>query len=139
MRSRKEVLNFNMENVSEFFYEKLKDSKNPGVVLAQFYAEILERESGRSEIIMLNKLIKVFGRNSVFFAIMNLINVQNLGEGFPYGLIFTICKSSLERKSNTEVDIAISKNLSKDVEKIREAIDKTKSVTVSDKLYKELE
>lgn len=136
---RKEYHNFNMENISEFFYEKLKSSTNPGVVLAQFYAEILDRESGRSEIIMLNKLIKVFGRFSVFFAIMNLVNVQSLGEGFPYGLLFTICKSSLERKSDTEVDVATSKNLSKEVERMRDAIEKTTGVKVTDKVYKELE
>lgn len=128
-----------MENISEFYYEKLKSTTSPGVVLAQFYKDSLEREVGRSEIIMLNKLIKMFGRFSVFFAIMNLVNVSKLGEDFPYGLIFKICKDAIEKKSAVEYEAASSKDLTKDIDKMEEAMNKVKPAKVTKAIYEELE
>lgn len=87
-----------MENQAEFFYEKLKASVNPGQVLLEFYREIISGSAGRSEVIMINKLVKLFGRFTVYFALMDLSKYDNKDlSGNLYPLIYTICKSRFEK------------------------------------------
>ncbi len=111
-----------MENQAEFYYEKLKTSTNPGQTLLEFFREITGREAGRSEIIMINRLIKLFGRFTVYFSIMDLSRIHNLGEEL-YPLLYTICKGRFERihtesfmPSHESLDRTIT-NLEKEAEK----------------------
>lgn len=131
-----------MENISEFFYEKLKSSTAPGVVLLQFYSAVTETTGGRSEIIKINKLVKLFGRFSVFFAIMGLANSKldlGIDEKFPMGLLFKICKDELERKSHDDASMISSRDLSRDIDALQKEIDKVTEVVVDESIYKELE
>lgn len=93
------------ENLAELFFAKLKTTSNAGVVLAQFYGALLNTDVGRSEVIMLNKLVKLFGKNSVFFSIIDISRKESFPE-FPYGLLFKICKTKLE--TTTQADVAMS-------------------------------
>lgn len=86
-----------MENQAEFYYEKLKVATNPGQVLLEFFREITGKDAGRSEIIMINKLIKYFGRFLVYFSIMDLSRYEGNLEGNIYPLLYTICKGRFER------------------------------------------
>jgi len=85
-----------MENQAEFYYEKLKVSINPGQVLLEFFREMTNKEAGRVEIIMINRLIKMFGRFTVYFGIMDLSKIERL-DGNLYPLLYTICKNRFER------------------------------------------
>lgn len=85
-----------MENSSEFYYEKLKGNPSPGSVLASLYCTLYDIEVTRSEIIMFNKLLKVFGRFTIFFSVIDMAgsypnNVEN-----PYSMLYTICKRKFE-------------------------------------------
>lgn len=113
-----------MENQAEFYYEKLKTAANQGQTLLEFYREITGLQAGRAEIITINKLIKLFGRFTVYFAIMELSKYDKL-EGNTYPLLFTICKNRFERihsdtfaPSHESLDRQID-NLEKDIEKTR--------------------
>jgi hypothetical protein len=119
-----------LENISEFFYEKLKNTTTPGVVLTQFYSALFDVEGGRSEIIKLNKLIKVFGRFSVFFSVMSMgaKAITGVNEEFPYGLIYKICKDNLEKKNSDEIAAVSSKDLSKDIDALQKEIESTVTV-----------
>jgi hypothetical protein len=87
-----------MENQAEFYYEKLKISVNPGQVLLEFYREMLGKDAGRSEIIMINRLVKMFGRFTVYFGIMDLSKYQSDQlNGNLYPLLYTICKGRFEK------------------------------------------
>lgn len=91
-----------MENQAEFYYERLKSQLNPGQVLLEFFREMTGLEAGRSEIIMINKLIKIFGRFTVYFGIMDLSKNDKLGTGGNlYPLLYTICKNRFERIHDT--------------------------------------
>ena len=85
-----------MENQAEFYYEKLKVSVNSGQVLLEFFREMTGKDAGRSEIIMINRLIKMFGRFTVYFGIMDLSKIERL-DGNLYPLLYTICKNRFER------------------------------------------
>ena len=94
-----------MENQSEFYYEKLKNSQTPNTVLMEFFHEITGRDIGRSEIIMINKLLKLFGRFTLFFSIMDLTKVRSL-EGNLYALLYTICRGRFENAHSTDTVVA---------------------------------
>jgi hypothetical protein len=96
-----------MENQAEFFYEKLKASVNPGQVLLEFYRDTVNHDAGRSEIIMINRLVKLFGRFTVYFAIMDLSKYADRDmSGNLYPLVYTICKSRFEKVHNGNIDSA---------------------------------
>jgi hypothetical protein len=87
-----------MENQAEFYYEKLKVSINPGRDLLDFFREMTGKEFG---IIMINRLIKIFGRFTVYFSIMDLSKYTSEKlEGNLYPLLYTICKARFERIHN---------------------------------------
>lgn len=123
-----------MENQAEFYYEKLKNSVNHGQVLLEFFREITGLDAGRSEIIMINKLIKLFGRFTVYFSILDLVRYEGKLEGNLFPLLYTICRGRFERihsesfmPSHESLDRTIT-NLEKDIERV-ERINKTKLPT----------
>lgn len=92
-----------MENRSEFFYEKLKNSSNPGATLATYYGSLYEIEVGRAEIIMFNRLLKTFDRFMVFSATTSIYGSYPNGVENPYPLIFKICQSRFEASHQDSV------------------------------------
>lgn len=111
-----------MENQAEFYYEKLKISTNPGQTLLEFFREITGKETGRTEIIMINRLLKLFSRFTVYFAIMDLSKYSSsqLGDNL-YPLLYTICKARFEKIHNDMFSSVEPLNkFLKEVEKERE-------------------
>lgn len=113
-----------MENQAEYYYEKLKNAINSGQVLLQFYSEITGREAGRAEIIMINKLIKLFGRFIVYFSIMDLSRYDKL-EGEVYPLLYTICRSRFEKVHN-DVFTGAYASLDRQVASLEKEIEKNR-------------
>jgi hypothetical protein len=118
-----------MENQSEFYYERLRVSTNPGKDLLDFFRETTGRDAGRAEIILINKLIKLFSRFTVFFAIMDLSKYQSDQlNGNLYPLLYTICKSRFE-KIHDEIFSQAHESLDKflrDVAKEREKVQRSR-------------
>lgn len=100
------------ENITELFYTKLKTTTNPGVVLSQFYGILMGIQVGRSEIIAINRLIKIFGKFSVFMAILDVSRRDSYDE-FPFGLLFKICRDRVEASIGSEMTAASAQNLEK--------------------------
>lgn len=118
-----------MENVVEFFYEKLKNSQEPNKVLMELFSEITGRSVGRSEIIMINKLLKLFGRFNLFFSIVDLSAVKSL-EGNLFGLLYTICNRRFE-KSHSSDSVVAFESLTRELNSLGKQIEK-----ISDKKIK---
>lgn len=85
-----------MENSAEFYYEKLKNDEKPGNILAAMYSSLYGIPITRSEIIMCNRLISVFGRFTVFFSILDMTGTYPQQPENPYPLLYTICKRRFE-------------------------------------------
>jgi len=122
-----------MENQAEFYYEKLKSQANPGLVLLEFFREMTGLEGGRSEIIMINRLIKLFGRFTVYFSIMDLSKNDKLSaSGNLYSLLYTICRSRFEKIHSDTFSPAYESLerviglIEKEAEKVRKASAKMK-------------
>ena len=92
-----------MENSSEFFYEKLKNSNNTGPILAAHYCSLYDVEMTKSVIIMCNRLLKTFDRFLVFFSILDMYGSYPDGVETPYPLLFTICKRRFEASHKDSV------------------------------------
>lgn len=116
-----------MENQAELYYEKLSKSTEPGRTLLEFYRDITGKDAGRSEIIMINRLIKIFGRFTTYFAIMDLSKYEGKLEGNIYPLLYTICKNRFERVHDTTFSVAHEsldrelKLLQKEIEKVEKS------------------
>jgi hypothetical protein len=115
-----------MENQAEFYYEKLNSKIPPGQVLLDYYRETTGKVDGLG-IIMVNKLVKMYGRFTTFFAIQELAKYDNL-QGNVFPLLLTICKNRFERINNTIFSIShesLDKHL-KELDKEREIARRSK-------------
>ena len=118
-----------MENEAEFYYEKLKAATDSGKVLREFFRAMTGKDTGRTEIIMINRLIKMFGRFTVYFGIMDLSRYPTeklIGDLYP--LLYTICKSRFE-KIHTETFSVSHESLDKylkEIQKEREKAQRSK-------------
>jgi len=85
-----------VENSSEYYYNKLKDSITPGNILAALYCTLYSRDITRSEIIMFNRLLKIFDRFLIFFSILDMVGSKPIALDNPYPYLFEICKRRFE-------------------------------------------
>ena len=87
-----------MENLLEYYYEKLVKSTNPGIVITRFYREMFAVTTSKKEIIMFNQLIRIYGRFIVFFAVLDVDKVIKDGNySNVRGLLHTLCKNRFEK------------------------------------------
>jgi len=115
------------EGLSDLYFSKLKTSVNPGVVLAQFYGAIMGLEIGRSEIIMFGKLVKIFGRSSVFFSVIDISRIDTPKE-FPYGLLHHICRTKLEKSTEESLALTSMYSLERKITELEKEIAKIKRI-----------
>ena len=117
------------ENLAEMFFSKLKIAPNAGVVLAQFYGSIMGLEVGRSEIVLFSKLVKLFGKTSVFFSIIDVSRIETPTE-FPYGLLFKICKTKLEKSLESDMAMTSMFSLERRITDLEKDIAKVKRMDI---------
>jgi hypothetical protein len=58
------------ENIVQDYYQKLIQSETPHLILASFYTALFDKELQNSEWGMLRRLIKLYGREVVFDALV---------------------------------------------------------------------
>lgn len=110
------------ENLSELFYEKLHKENNPGAVLARFYCEIFNLQWSAQKIITFNKLLKVYNRDTIFFAILDCYDMPNVTHDNIYGLLAYFCKKRMEKKIHE--DLMPSIDLTNSVREIERTLEK---------------
>lgn len=114
-----------MENAAEFFYEQLSTTVNPALVLCRFYGTVFEREYGRSEVIMFNRLLKLYSKYTIYFSILDMSSMDNINfEAGTFGLLSYFCKKRIEQKFGVQVSNII--NLDRDINRIEKDIEKQK-------------
>lgn len=87
------------ENSAEFYYEKLVNSTNPGLVLAQFFGNVFNRQISRTDVILFNRLLKIYGRFVVYFTILDLTSMTDLDFSKDlYGIFSYFAKKRLDQK-----------------------------------------
>jgi hypothetical protein len=108
------------ENLVEFYYEKLNNDTNPGKLIAEFFCKVHGKPLTKSEIIMFNKLIRLFGRYTAFFSVMDSANMEDRGTAYP--LLYTICKNRFE-KSHVDVSSSAHILIDRDIRKLWDEVE----------------
>ena len=104
----------------------LHKSDKPGLVLANYYCALFEKDRTRSEIIMCNKLVKVFGRSTVFFSILDMNGYHADKEiESPYTLLYTICRKRFEAE-HVDSNIQARESLMPYITEVRKEKEKAK-------------
>lgn len=116
-----------MEDSSNYYYNQLAKSDNPGVVLATFYCEQYNKKFTRSEVIMFNRLLRMFNRFLVFFATVDAIGSNPNGMENPYPYIFRICKTRFE-SSYQDSSIHARESLDKYLQKLDGEIEEFRKI-----------
>jgi len=119
-----------MENIAEFYYEKLGSTDRPGNVLAQFFCSVFDFSVTRKEIILFNKLVKLYGRYVPYFAVLDLYSYEGADPSNPYGLLSYYCKRRLEQKSYSAVVNDAFRKLDNIAERIEEQIQKQRQTNI---------
>jgi hypothetical protein len=114
-----------MEGLVDIYYKKLQEEQNPGLILTRFYCELFGLPFAPSLIAKLNKLIKLYGKQALFFAILDISNNDNIDHTTSYGLLAYICKKRFEHSINTN-----TKDLSSIVDLQADKIEKLKKETI---------
>lgn len=113
-----------MENIVEKYYNDLGTTTNAGLLLARFYGELTSKVIGKAEVILFNRLIRVFGRFTVFFSILDYSSKRELlatEDLYPY--LYAICRDRFEKQNEVSYSSSTT-NLNKVAENIEKEINK---------------
>jgi len=110
-----------MENLAEYYFEKLPQDSNPGLLLAKFFCQCMDTTVSKSEIIVFNRLIKLYGRTIPYFAILDVGGMETVNLDNPFAILAYFCKKRIEQK-NPEVFNGAYTNLDSKIEKLGEQI-----------------
>lgn len=106
------------ENLAGIYKEKLDKEANKGAILASFYWSAMDLEYNPKDIIMFNKLLKMYGRDAVFISILEIYDMPDVDLTNIYGLLAFFCKKYFSSRNKPNEFIDINK-LSKSIEKAK--------------------
>jgi len=92
-----------MENNSEYYLIKLKETETPGKILAEFYCSLYNIIPTKSETMMCNRLVKAFGRFNVFYSILKMSGTYPEKVEEPSPLLYAICLGRFEKEYDDSV------------------------------------
>lgn len=108
----------NKEDGLVFVYlDKLqKAEKGYGNILADFYCDIHILPSAFKPKLIpeMNRLIRLFGKMPVFYAILDTGSSVDMKHDKPFGLLFYICKKRMQEKQTANNDLSVEINRIKD-------------------------
>jgi hypothetical protein len=112
------------ENVADLYYERLSSSTNPGLVLAQFFGNVFDRRITRNEVILFNRLLKIYGRFVVYFSILDMSSMTEINFDSLYPLLSYFAKKRLDQKYG--IVLVESQDLNKVALSLEKQIEKQK-------------
>lgn len=111
-----------MENLFELYFEQLHTTKTPGKVLAEFYCSLFNLAFSPQKIITFNKLLKLYSRDVIFFAISDCADIDNLDHENIHRLLSYFCKKRMESRYKLNGSIVI--DLTETIKELNKKIDK---------------
>lgn len=93
------------ENLADEYLTKLASTfEDAGIILTQFYSKAFDYPFDRRMIGQFGKLVKMYGRYTVFFSLVDIYEMQTVNHQKIFALIQFFCKKRLEGKSQTLSD-----------------------------------
>lgn len=113
-----------VENLSEIYLNKLKEDQDPGLTLTKFYWALFNLDANVKDIPLFRKLVRIYGRDSVFMSLVEAGSMKNITLDSIYGLLRYLCNERVAQK--LEAIPNNSENLSKRVEELILSMEKKK-------------
>ena len=118
-----------MENIADYYYNKLNDVDQAGKLLTQMAFQLFEVDSKkyyRRVIQSINKAIKVYGKYRVYFALLSMTTMDNINfDTYLYPLISAIILKNLKTEGRSSGQY-ISENYEKEINKLEKKVNKAK-------------
>lgn len=84
------------EGIVSDYFKELYETKNPVSFFSSMMRDLLSLEISKAEFMLIAKLVKLYGRKSLFHAIVDISESNDLDlSKFPYGLLSYLCKRNL--------------------------------------------
>jgi hypothetical protein len=110
-----------MEGIITSYQSRLASDNNPGLLLTRFYLEAhqLPSSSLQGFIPIINKLVRLYGRNIVFYAIVTTTDME-VDHKNAYRLLSYLCKKQVQESESETVSLSDTiKKLSSRIEKVK--------------------
>ena len=122
------------ENVAELYYNKLRNTTNPGVVLANFFGALHDIQAGKREIIFCNRLLKIYGRFLVYFALLDTArnDFSDFNGGELYAYLEKVCRGRFENAYGTGATPSSTVDLSRMIKNMIKELEKAKPIELPD-------
>jgi hypothetical protein len=111
------------EELAQFYYEKLVDKESqPAAILTQFYSSFYSRDFDSKLIPMFAHVIKLYGRNMAYLALLDLFDFDDINHENIRRLYFYLIKKRMENKFSIQENVDLSsmtKDYTKELKRIR--------------------
>jgi len=119
------------ENLIDLYYEKLYKEDKPGNTLTSFFCELFEQGRDRKLYMTFNKLLRLYGRDIIFFAITEIYDMENITIDNIYPLLAYVCRRRTQTKfGNTSVANFI--DLTSEIKAREKLTEKAKNISLED-------
>ena len=125
-----------MENLADYYYQKINTTNKPGTELARFFCELFNKTVNVGDIKLFNRLVTAFGKYTVYFAILDMWTAnpdQVLDHN--WAALGYYCKRRLEKTNDSPINEDAYKSLEsfvkekeKEAEKLKKANLKPRSL-----------
>lgn len=94
-----------MENdsLAEMFFDKIMTAENPVSYLVGFFCALFSVEVTKDMYMMFAKLYRVYGREIVYFSILDCFDIDSIDASKPYGILVYFCKKRLQTKTRPTI------------------------------------
>jgi hypothetical protein len=99
-------------------YKKLmEESSTPGYIITIFYSLLFNITTDQKTIAMISNLVKIYGREVVFYSVLDMVEMENLDHSSIVRLLSYFCKKRLSQdKESKYTDLSKELNKLKDIE-----------------------
>ena len=111
------------ENIASYYLKDLDTETNPGNLLANFFWELFSKSPDLKDIVMMNKIIRLYGRELTFYSILDAYDVEDADVENAYPLLVYMIKNRLSKREN----INPSKDMTEYLSKLKNQIEKQKN------------
>jgi len=89
-----------IEDLGNTYIEKVETADNPGSILTKFYSELFDMPYDVRMIGQFNKLVKLYGRFTVFLSLMDMYEIPELNHQRIFSLITYLCKKRFNMENS---------------------------------------
>lgn len=111
------------ENLADVYYKELQVSERPGATLTRFFFELVKGTPKPGDYGFFGKQIKLFGREEVYYAIVDIYSSDGLSGDNYKGLLLYVLKKRLEKRHQKDLEQGVQNDLTDYIHKIRETIE----------------